>query len=150
MIFIHNLCFISEMPHALQTHSMHPSSCVIFFTVLLLGGNYSLKSIWGFSMTTCSPRGSLNLTIHHRHIIPTRFPFNSHFPFLLFPSHFLGLALHLHLCHITSCSLHLSTRWQSEEPIFTKLLLVLPFHSLSCLTCCRAKAWDCSLSSPKK
>lgn len=69
------------------------------------------------------------------------FSFNSHLPFLRFSSHFVGLTLHLHLCNVTSFFLSFlpSICPTLAEPILTKLLLVLQFHSLSCLTCCRAK-----------
>lgn len=67
------------------------------------------------------------------------FPFNSHFPFLGVSSHFVGLALHLHLCHSTPFFPPSVQRWQFDWVFFTELLLVLQFHSLSYLTCCRAK-----------
>lgn len=69
------------------------------------------------------------------------FFFNSHLLFILLPSNFPGLSLFLHLYNTTSCSfssLHLQ-HWQLIEPALTKLLLVLPLRSLSCLTCCHAK-----------
>lgn len=77
------------------------------------------------------------------------FPFNSHFPFLGVSSHFVGLALHLHLCHSTPFFPPSVQRWQFGWAFFTELLLVLQFHSLllDMLSC---QAWNCSLSSPKK
>lgn len=115
----------------LSKHTIWTSNRVIFFPVYY--ENYSITSNWGFSMTTCHPRGSLNLTMHHRHIISTHC--------LSFSILFLLISLDSHciFTSVTSCSPPSVQRWQSEEPIFTKLLLVLLFHSLSCLTCCHAK-----------
>jgi len=112
------------------------SNCVIFFTVSILGENYSIRS---FPWRPAHPRGS------SPHI-----PFNSHFLFLLFPSHFLGLTLHLHLCHISSCSLHLSNAGSRRSLSLPRCCLCCRSTVFSCLTCCRAMPGrDCSLSSPK-
>lgn len=97
-------------------------------------------------MTTCSPCASLNPTLHNRlfqHTLPLILTSHS----FTLSSHFLGLTLYLHLCHFLLPFFPPSVQcWQSAEPIFTKLLLVLPSFLLDMLSC---QAWNCSLSSPK-
>lgn len=80
-------------------------------------------------MTTCTQSQS-----HHFHTFPLILTSHSFaFPLILLDSRCIFTSVTSLLSFLPSICPTLA------EPILTKLLLVLQFHSLSCLTCCRAK-----------